>query len=257
METVVFLHPVGLDHHCWDGTGLKGAMPDCLGHGNRSLPSAASLTLEMVADDIAQNHSGDLHLVGASMGGMVAQHIAVRHPTRVKSMLLVCTGADSGGETESNPASPAALIWPAQALKQRADETLKFGMSGVLASTLERWFTPAALAAPSHPGVTYARQRLLDDDPVAFAAYWNALANSAIRSRLSDIRVPVTVLGGRQDVASPPERVGDLFNLLPNCRLEVIDGPHILSVERPRDFAGAVSRHFDWIASLGAAGDGR
>jgi pimeloyl-ACP methyl ester carboxylesterase len=240
--TTVFLHPVGLDHEFWQFTGLEGSMPDYPGHGGRPLPPLDEYTLATVADEIVRDHEGPLDVVGVSMGSAVAQYIGVRHPDRVRSMMLCCSSL--GGTV----ASAAEVL-----RDDRADDTLRLGMAGMMDSTLTRWFTEAALADPDHPGVAYARARLLADDPQAIAATWLTLRRSAVRDSLPALRMPVTVLGGRDDRAATPERVLALFGEIPTARLEIVNGPHMLPLEQPAAFAAAVRRHFDWVESSGLA----
>jgi 3-oxoadipate enol-lactonase len=221
--TLVFLHPVGLDHDCWQLTGLQGQMPGYPGHGNRPLPPPEDFTLEAIADEIAGTYDGLLDLVGVSMGASVAAYIAVRHPDRVRSMVMAAGNA-------GRPKGELPEV------------------------TLKRWFTQAALDQPNHPGVEYVRQRWLADDPNAVAATWLCLGKAAVRDEMPHIRLPITVLGGRHDVAATPAALTGLQALLPNSRLAFIDGPHMLPLENPREFADAVHQHLEWVASSEPAG---
>jgi pimeloyl-ACP methyl ester carboxylesterase len=128
----------------------------------------------------------------------------------------------------------------------RAAEVEAVGMAGVIEATLARWFTPAALATVDHAGVAYARRRLEADDPAVFAAFWRALAGHDARGRLGAVTVPVTVLGGWEDLATPVDRLLDLARRLPNSRTELLHGPHMLHLERPEAFAAAIGRHLAW-----------
>jgi pimeloyl-ACP methyl ester carboxylesterase len=226
--TLVLLHPVGLDGGCWQFCDLPGQRPDYPGHGGRPAPADGVLDFGRVADEIADRCTGPLDVVGLSIGSAVAQYLAVRHPYRVRSLLLACNG----------PAGAPRL--------DRAEETIRLGMAGTLDVTLRRWFTPAALAQPGHPGVRYARERLLADDPEGVAAIWAADRSLLTPEALGAITVPVTVLGGRQDQAATVPRVTEVFQALPSARLEIIQGPHMLQLERPREFSAAVRRHLAW-----------
>jgi 3-oxoadipate enol-lactonase len=238
--TLVFLHPVGLDHDCWKLTGLQGEMPDYPGHGNRPLPPIEQFTLAAIADEIASSYDGPLDLVGVSMGASVAAYVAVRHPDRVRSMVMA---AGSAGRSKGE------LPEVTEMQQQRAADQVRLGMAGTLDSTLTRWFTRAALDQPDHPGVAYVRQRWLNNDPHAVAATWLCLGKAAVRDDMPNVRVPVTVLGGRYDVAATPAAVTALQALLPNSRLAFIEGPHMLPLENPAEFAAAVRQHLDWVAS--------
>jgi pimeloyl-ACP methyl ester carboxylesterase len=231
----MLLHPVGLDHGCWQFTGLDAVTPDYPGHGGRDFPGE-QYSLEYIADEIAGAYQGAFDVVGLSMGSHVAQYLAVRHPQQVRSLMLCC--ASLGGTR----ASAAAVT-----SDSRAEDTLRLGMKGTLDTTLQRWFTPELLAQPDHPALRYTRERLLSDDPEVVAASWLALRRSSVADQLAGITVPTTVFGGRSDLAAPPERILKLFGAVPASRLEIIDGPHMIQLERPADFAAAVRRHLEWV----------
>jgi pimeloyl-ACP methyl ester carboxylesterase len=215
-------------------------MPDYPGHGNRPLPPAEQFTLAAIADEIAANYAGQLDLVGVSMGAAVAAYVAVRHPDRVRSMLIAAGNAGRGrGE----------LPEVTEMQQQRAADQVRLGMEGTLETTLNRWFTRRALDQPDHPGVAYVRQRWLADDPQAVAATWLCLGKAAVRDDMPNVRAPVTVLGGLHDVAAPPAAINALQALIPNSRVAFIDGPHMLPLENPTEFGAAVREHLDWVAS--------
>ena len=123
---------------------------------------------------------------------MVALHLAVRHPQRVRSLLVACTGAS---------ADPAVM-------EQRAADAEALGMAGVLDVTLARWFTPAALAQrPEH-----ARRRLRAASGCSRSSP-SASPTAGARSRATTSsrgsarsRSPTTAVAGLADAASPVER---------------------------------------------------
>ena len=235
--TLVLLTPTGLDADCWERVPLpavatvKHTFP---GFGDR--PRAPEPpTMASLADEIVASYEGPLALAGVSLGGMVAQHAAVRHPQRVRSLLVACTGAS---------ADPAKM-------EQRAARVLADGMAGVLEETLARWFTPAALAVrPEHPGVAYARRTLLALEPACFADGWLAIAGHDIVARLGEIAVPTSCLAGAADAASPVSRTKQISERVPGARFVVLDGPHMMHLERPVDFAAALSEHLRWAGEL-------
>jgi pimeloyl-ACP methyl ester carboxylesterase len=232
--TVVFLHPIGLDGACWQfltAERLADAVRyDMLWHGDRGQPPA-DLTLESLAHDVVAAVPGDLDVVGLSFGGAVGLTIGLRWPERVRSLLLACSGA--GGHREI--------------LRQRADDVVRLGMPGVLDVTMQRWFTPAALGAAGHPGVRYARERLLSDSPASFAASWRALAELDALGELPSLKARTTVLHASGDAAGPVEAKTTMVEQLPNARLTVISGPHMVQLENPDAFGQAVVEHLDWV----------
>ena len=236
--TLVFLHPVGLDGDCWqflDTSGLGTVVPfTLLWHGDRPQPEG-ELTMEAFADDVAGNTDGLLDIVGLSLGGSVAQHVALRHPGRVRSILVAASAA--GG-----PARPAHL--------ERAATVEARGMAGVVDSTLERWFTPETLARPGAPGVAYARHRLETDRPASFAATWRALSKHDTTERLRELTMPVTVLHPTEDSAGGIEPKAAMVERLPLGRLVVVAGPHMVQLENPAGFRAAIDEHLDWVKSV-------
>lgn len=230
--TLVLLPPIGLDERCWDWLDLpvpaiRHVYP---GFGRRPRDDRPA-DLNTWADEVAELGNGEpLDLVGISMGSMVAQHLAIRHPERVNSLLLACTGGSAD--------RPTAL---ARAAAAEAD-----GMTGTLESTLQRWFTGPALAArPEHPGVGYARATLLALDPESWAAGWRAIARHDVLAELGAVIAPTTCIAGRSDQSAPPERVRRLAAAIPGARLELLDGPHMIHLENPAAFSAALAAHLD------------
>jgi pimeloyl-ACP methyl ester carboxylesterase len=234
VAALVLLPAIGLDAGFWEWVELPNGevhRHEFPGFGRRpratGLPSMADL-----ADDVAASYDGPLDVVGVSMGGMVAQHLALRHADRVRSLLIACTGA---------AVDPDVML-------ERARATEAGGIEGVLESTLSRWFTPPALAAePEHRGVAYTRRTLLSLEPQSFADAWRTMAGHDVRDRLGEIAAPATCLCGTDDVVGTPERVGELAGGVQNGRFVMREGPHMLPLERPEELSDAIREHLDWV----------
>lgn len=228
---LVFLHPIGLDQRIYADVRRDGELAlDFPGFG--AAQAVDRVSLAGLADYVLGHIKQPVTLVGVSLGGMVAQQVAVREPDAVASLVVACSNAASHPHT----------------MAERAAATRAGGMAGVLDTTLERWFTPEALATPGHPGVAYARQRLLDDDPEVFAQYWEAMAEHDVTAQLPSIPVPVTFIAGKTDRASSAETLEQMAEAVPRGVFEVIDGPHMLPLERPREFRAALDRHAGRLA---------
>jgi pimeloyl-ACP methyl ester carboxylesterase len=166
------------------------------------------------------------------MGAIVAMHAALRHPGRVRSLLLVCAGADT---------DPQATL-------ERISLIESAGMGPMVAPMLERWFTMDALTQePEHPGVAYTRQILRGLAPRTFADDWRVVARHDVRERLHEIHVPTTCVAGNQDKSATPARVGTLAAGIPGARMMVVQGPHLLHLERPQVFSGALGTHLRFV----------
>jgi 3-oxoadipate enol-lactonase len=238
-STLLFLHPVGLDRECVAWLDLPPVRAVTFpGHGERRR-ARPGLTLADVADEIAGHHTGPLDVIGASLGGMVAMHLALDHPDRVRSLVLACT-------------TPRG---DAQVMNARADDTEARGSADMLTDTMTRWFTAEALERdPDAPPIAFARERLLAMDAGALADTWRAIAGHDVFDRLGEIGVPVTCIAGRRDLSTPLPVMRDLAARLPDARLVELDAPHMAFLERPREFAAAVREHLAWVPDRAGAG---
>lgn len=228
---VILLHPIGLDRRFWADVAPAGALAlDFPGFG--STPWEGSISLPGLVDYVSGHIRSRATVMGVSLGAMVSLGVAVRRPELVRSLVVACGGAGGGR---------------ADVMRQRADATRADGMEGVLTTTLERWFTPEALATEGHPGVAYARRRLLDDDPEVFASYWEAMGAHDVRAQLGAITVPVTVIAGTQDRASSVDSLRATAEAIPGAAFEVLEGPHMLPLEQADSFRAAIGRHLDRV----------
>jgi pimeloyl-ACP methyl ester carboxylesterase len=157
--------------------------------------------------------------------------VAIRYPSRVRSLFLACTT----GATE-----PTVLL-------ARAEAVLSQPLEKFVDVTLRRWFGEEAVSDSSNLAVAYARRRLLTDDPRAIAACWLAMTKHHTLERLRQLPIPVTCVAGSNDAAVSSEDVETMYMALPNARFEVVDGPHMLQLHCPVAFTAAVNRHLKWV----------
>lgn len=231
--TIVYLPPIALTSECWYGCELDGIKADYPDRRSSTPPAAAASTADLagIADSVAASCEGPLDVVCLSIGAVIGQYVALRHPDRVRSMVLACAGPGDRPRPD------------------HAEQVLRAGMVGTLDSTLIRWFTPAALRQRNHPGVTIARRQWLRADPGAVAALWMAPRDLLTAQAVNSIRIPVTVLAAREDAAVSASASWELYTRLPVSRFEVIAGPHMLPLERPADFTSAIRRHLTWAGA--------
>lgn len=230
--TTILLHAIGLDAGSWKFTDFPGAVPmDLAGFGDQPLPPDGLREAEMADDIVRRAPPGALDVVGVSMGGQVAMLMGLRHPDRVRSLVVANTGP------AANP----------EVMRQRAAAVRQGGMEAAIPGTLERWFTPEAIAS-GHPAVEYARDRLRRDDPEAFASGWDAIAGHDVKDRLGELGMPVTVVAGDVDKAGAVEHVREIHERVPGSRFVVLNGPHILYMEFPDAFRSAVLDHLAWVS---------
>jgi 3-oxoadipate enol-lactonase len=225
---LVLIHALGLDRRMWNP--VLAALPadrrviayDLRGHG-RAAGAAPAPTVHALAADLAAlldalGVPGPVTVAGLSMGGAVAQTFALDHPERTAALELLATGAD-----------------PHPAYLERALAAEAEGLAPQVGPTLERWFSPAFLAAhPDAAPVRYARDSTARAAVADWAAAWRTLATVDVRARLRDIRVPVRLVAGGDDPSTPPALMATLAADLPNARLTVLPGlRHLLCLEAP------------------------
>ena len=144
-------------------------------------------TLDDLADDVIElmrgEHAGAA-IVGCSLGGMVAQGIALKAPALVGGLVLAGTSHRQTPELR-------------KAVEQRARDSLQ-GMPAMVNSTLARWF-PAPFLYLNGPEVEACRRWLLEDDPVVFSWTWEAIRDLDYGDRIADINVPALLLRGEVD----------------------------------------------------------
>lgn len=240
----VLLSPIGLDADCWQFLQLPDACAvEYPGHGR--VPRMSGWTHARFADEVAASFEGPLDLVGISMGGAVAANLLARHPDRVRSAVIACSGflTAPGSEWARAPADRRELY-----LARGRRALGAGGMRAVLDETLSRWFTAPALNV-SHPGAEYAREALLRLNPEAWKDVWQAQADSERppASLLAHVDRPVTLIGGTQDEASGLAGLSEMHGILPRSRFEVHHAPHMIHLEQPAAFAAALRRHFRWV----------
>ena len=241
---VVLVHPVGLDLSYWDGQ-IEALRPtydvvafDLPGHG-RSPGTPSDWTLNKAAAVLAGVIRGlgspDAHVVGLSVGGMIAQALALAEPGLVRSLTLIDTAA-------SFPDAGRA------GMRARAEAARRGGMAAVLSSTLERWFTPETRAGRPDL-VDRVTKTLLRDDPMVHAAMWDMIAALDLAGELHRISCPALILVGEHDPSSPPAAARQLREGIAGARMRVIaDASHMAPLERP----GVVNGHLlDFLATAG------
>lgn len=243
---VVLLHPVGLQHGFWAGVAShlgRHALvitPDLPGHGASSRCSTP-FTLASLADDIIDllraSQLGPALIGGCSMGGMIAQHIALAAPDCVAGLVLTNTA-------HTLPAAGRA------AMRARGDAARAGGMAAVLDATLERWFSTDWRTR--HPqAVAHIATMLLACDAETFALSWAAIAALDTLPRLHEIKVPVWIGTGSADVSTPPasaQALCDAFNRAspdaanaPQATLHTFaDAGHLTPYEQAAAFAAAM-----------------
>ena len=230
---IVMSHALGLDMHMWDelATQLATDHPvlcyDHRGHGGSAVPRGP-YTMDDLVDDAARLirewGRGPIVWVGLSMGGMVGQGLAVRHPALVKAVVLANTSS-------KYPEAAAAVF------AQRVTAVQTGGMAAIVDSVLERYFS-AAFRASQPEAVAVARGTVLRCDPVGYAACCEAVGGVDWLDRLNTVTCPTLIIAGALDVGAPVSMSQAIGQRIEGSELVVFDEASHLSVaEQPAQFA--------------------
>ncbi len=242
-HTVVLSHALGCDRAMWDALAHALAREhrvisyDHRGHGGSDAP-AADYAMADLADDAArllrELDTGPVVWVGLSMGGMVGQELALRHPALVAALVLANT-------TSGYP--PAARA----AWRQRIDTVRAHGIEAIADAVMERYFHGGFRA--THPAlVAEFRARLVSTDPAGYAGCCRAVGGVDTGARLARIAVPVLVIAGALDEGTPVAMARTLADGIAGARLLVLTrASHLGAIEQPEAFEVAVA---DFLASL-------
>ena len=170
------------------------------------------------------------HLLGVSMGGAIAQEIAIRAPQRVRTFTVAVSFAAGGAYSRK-----LTEVWAARveqiSREQHIDELMLLNHS-------EEFY--------EHPElVEFIRTAMLNNPypqpPDAFARQLGACSRHDARDGLATLTMPTHVIGGEHDILIPVWKSRELAALIPGSKLTILPGaPHGLSIERAEEFNAAV-----------------
>jgi pimeloyl-ACP methyl ester carboxylesterase len=211
--------------------------------GRSSLSEGSYELADMARDALALADALELdsfHLLGVSMGGAIAQEMALAAPERVRTLTLAVTFAAGG-----RYARTLSAVWGSRVQRmsreERVDELMLLTLS-------EAFFdNPDAVATLRH----LMLQNPHPQPPEAFARQLDASSRHDARDRLGTLAMPTHVIGAEHDILVPVWKSREVAELIPGAKLTVLDGsPHGLNVERAEEFNRAV---LDFIAERAAA----
>jgi 3-oxoadipate enol-lactonase len=241
---VTFSHSLACNLSMWDeqARALKGRYRvlryDTRGHGNTTAPAGA-YTLEQLADDLKGLLDGlgitATHFVGLSMGGMIGQIFALKHPAMVQSLALC--------DTTSRYAPGAAATW-----EDRIKTVGAKGMEPMAAPTLERWFTAPFRAR--HKDLMERVGAMIRATPAAgYIGCCHALPKINVTEKLRNVRCPALVIVGEEDPGTPVEMAREIHAALPTAELAVLcRASHLSNLEQPEEFNRVLGGFLDKLS---------
>lgn len=231
---VLLIQGLGADKNLWNLQCLALAPRyrtialDNRGAGRSDKPYGA-YSLEQMADDATAvlDHAGveSAHVIGASMGGAISQIMALRHPTRVRSLTLACTAC------RHHP-------WRKELLAEWADIAQTDGM-GAMTAAAARWVIGPRSFRRLAPAIGWLGPLGLSRPAHAFAGQVAAILSidDELADELAKITAPTLVIVGNQDILTPRGDSEEIAERIPTAELVVISGAaHGFMIEHATTF---------------------
>jgi len=246
-ELVVFLHGLGGSRISWDpqldaiGTTRRAAAWDLPGYGDAAPLADHPVTFRALATAahrwIAELGAARAHVVGISMGGMIAQYLAAWHPTIVRSLTLLSSSPAFGLDGTQPQVWQAARLAPLDQGLEPADFAER-----VLRSIAGPHISPEALEAQ--------RAAMARVSAAALRTSIECLVSHDSRPLLATITAPTLVLVGALDEETPPSYSQQLADRIPGATLTVVPGAgHLLNAEAPDAVNELILAHLDRVES--------
>ena len=237
---VVFANSLGTDFRLWDPIlpmlpeGLRIIRYDKRGHGLSECPAPPYSMGALVNDaELLLNHLGvkDCVFVGLSIGGMIAQGLAVKQLDLIRGMVLSNTAAKIG--------QPA--MWD-----DRIAAVKEGGISALADGIMERWFSKSFRAKADLNIWRNMLNRQEDDGYIGCSA---AISGTDFFGPTSGLRLPVLGIAGSEDGSTPPDLVRETVDLIPGSKFHLMKGVgHLPCVEKPKEYVQLLT---DFLREIG------
>jgi 3-oxoadipate enol-lactonase len=239
---LVFAHALGTDLTIWDGVlaalgpRYRSLVFDLRGHGASDVPQppyamgALVTDLERLMDHFALKEAV---VIGVSLGGLVAQGLAVKRLDLVRGLVLSNTAARIGGPD----------LW-----HRRIAEVRQGGLAVYAQGAMQRILGPRF---GTHPDEPYLRGLLTRTDPDGWLGCAAAIAGTDFYTTTASLRLPTLAIAGANDGTTPPDLVRETAELIPGHRFALMRGAgHLPMVEKPAEYAALLET---FLAEIGHA----
>ncbi len=232
---IVFIHGVGLNHTIWepqidvfDNTVLAY---DILGHGktplnkdNISFDDFSNQLISLV-DELEMKK---IHLVGFSIGSLIARNFATKYNDRLKSLTLLCSIFNRNQEQQQIVKDRFELVKKSKTLSKQA---------------LNRWFTDDYLE--KHPNTYEKIRSILEKNNMEnFLNIYQLFVNHKDNEQFEKIKTKTLIITGEGDIGSTPKMSENLSKVINNSKVKIISkGKHLCSIECADDVNMAIKKH--------------
>jgi len=232
---IVFIHGVGLDHNIWDpqinefdNTVL---IYDILGHGRTPL-NKEKISFDDFSDQIIdlidELKFSKIHLIGFSIGSLIARNFATRFSDRLKSLTLLCSIFNRSDNEQ-------------KIVNERFEQTKKD--KKLTKDALNRWFNKDFIE--KNPLISDKIFSILSNNNMDnFIKVYSLFVNHEDNEKFENINVKTLVMTGEGDVGSTPEMSDNLSKKIKNSEVKIIPvGKHLCSIECSYDVNKAIKDH--------------
>lgn len=236
--TVVLSHALGCDVSMWDALAADLAPDyrvlryDHRGHGQSAVPAGPYSIADLVDDAarlLRECATGPVVWVGLSMGGMVGQGLAIRHPELVRGLVVA-------NSTSAYPEAGRAM-W-----RQRIAAVQAGGLAAIVDAVMQRYFHES-FRINCADEVERMRKVVLKTDSAGYIACCEAIAGLDLHGDLSRIRCPALIIAGALDDGTPIAMSQAIVAGIAGAELHVIhEAAHLSAVEQPEVFAAQIRR---------------
>lgn len=239
---LVLIHALGTDLHIWDEVipllppGLRILRFDLRGHGASDVPPAPYAMGTLIRDaERLMDHFAlkDSVILGLSIGGLIAQGLAVKRLDLIRAMILSNTAARI-----SRPEQ-----WQARIAAVRAT-----GMESLADATMERWL---GRKWRDHPALPALRKTFLATDPEGWMGCAAAISGTDFFETTATLTLPTLAIAGANDGSTPPDLVRETAALIRGHRFALMRGTgHIPPVEKHAEYAALIGQFLMEIAHV-------
>lgn len=226
---VVFANSLGTDLRLWDQVvarlpaGLRIIRYDKRGHGlTDSLPPPYAMGTLISDAEALLDHLGirNCVFVGLSIGGMIAQGLAVKRKDQVRALVLSNT---------------AAKIGTIQMWQERINIAAEQGIEGLADTTMERWFSKAFRRTPD---LAMWRNMMVRQPLEGYVGCAAAIAGTDFFTTTAGLEIPTLAIAGSEDGSTPPDLVRETAALVEGAQFHLVRGAgHLPCVEKPDEYA--------------------
>jgi pimeloyl-ACP methyl ester carboxylesterase len=228
-EPIIFIHGVGMDHTMWNdqmnflASQYRIIAYDMIGHGESAKPKGDYKLINFVEQLRVLMDGLEIekaHVIGFSMGGMVAQLFGVVYPKRVRSLCIMSAVANRTTEQQ-------------KAVLDRVKQVESYGHVTTIDAALARWFNESYYNEHSEI-ITTIRDRLATNDPTSYLKAYKvfATADQEIWEKLEQIDSPTLIITGEEDIGSSPEMSRQMHKKIKGSELIIVPSiRHMLPIE--------------------------